>query len=543
MDAARPGAGRQGRVLPGPVGQAAPGAQDRPDRPGDQRLRMDRGPGPRLPGDPAVLRLSAPVHGPARRPDPAPGHDLKQPTPGGGRWTGRRAGRLGGRHLRRREGGPHVEVVRFDGATDAMTAVAERPDRRHAPGPPGRPLLPRPLPDAGAGRPARSHGYYVIYVRRGDEPLRDALDRGLGRLIESGELRRLYERTGSGPTPSASWPTSPGPLEVVAGRQRRAGWELRLAVRLAAARCRAGDDRAVGRLDAAGDGAGARDRARPAVRPGAGAAAAGRLRRADPRHAADAPALRAVLPAEAAALGRGDRRAGDQLLGLRGRDLPRGAAGDPGRPDGGRAGPGDVAAAGPAAGDRAAGGPDRDPARHERLHRAVQGHVGLLGDHAGRADQAVLDPGQQHRRAGRVRPGDGAAVHGDERAAVVVLAMVRTAAGRPRGRKGGRWHDRGERPGQAARDARGAAGRDLVGGPGRGGGDHRPVGQRQEHVPALPQRPGDVPRGDGDDRRPATGAPRPPPRPAGGSFARSGGGWAWSSRASTSSRTGRCCRT
>ena len=29
--------------------------------------------------------------------------------------------------------------------------------------------------------------------------------------------------------------------------------------------------------------------------------------------------------------------------------------------------------------------------------------------------------------------------------------------------------------------------------PGRGGGDHRPVGRRQEHVPALPERPGDVP--------------------------------------------------
>ena len=29
--------------------------------------------------------------------------------------------------------------------------------------------------------------------------------------------------------------------------------------------------------------------------------------------------------------------------------------------------------------------------------------------------------------------------------------------------------------------------------PGRGRGDHRPVGRRQEHVPPLPERPGDVP--------------------------------------------------
>ena len=50
-----------------------------------------------------------------------------------------------------------------------------------------------------------------------------------------------------------------------------------------------------------------------------------------------------------------------------------------------------------------------------------------------------------------------------------------------------------ERPGQAARRARGAAGLTLAVAPGRGGGDHRPLGRRQEHVPALPQRPGAVP--------------------------------------------------
>ena len=44
--------------------------------------------------------------------------------------------------------------------------------------------------------PPESHGYYVIYVRTRDEALRDALDRGIGRLIASGELRRLYENYG-----------------------------------------------------------------------------------------------------------------------------------------------------------------------------------------------------------------------------------------------------------------------------------------------------------------------------------------------------------
>ena len=50
-------------------------------------------------------------------------------------------------------------------------------------------------------------------------------------------------------------------------------------------------------------------------------------------------------------------------------------------------------------GDRPPGAPDRDPAGDERLHRPVQGHLGLLGDHADRADQAVLDPVQQPRAA------------------------------------------------------------------------------------------------------------------------------------------------
>ena len=44
-----------------------------------------------------------------------------------------------------------------------------------------------------AGAPVGG-GEYVIYVRPDDAPLRDALDRGLARLIDSGELRALYDR-------------------------------------------------------------------------------------------------------------------------------------------------------------------------------------------------------------------------------------------------------------------------------------------------------------------------------------------------------------
>jgi polar amino acid transport system substrate-binding protein len=50
--------------------------------------------------------------------------------------------------------------------------------------------------DLRAVGPPQAGGYYVMYVRRGDETLRDALDTGIKGLIETGELRRIYERYG-----------------------------------------------------------------------------------------------------------------------------------------------------------------------------------------------------------------------------------------------------------------------------------------------------------------------------------------------------------
>lgn len=49
--------------------------------------------------------------------------DLKQPKPGGGRWTVGVLVASAADTFAAEQGGPHVEVVRFDGATDAMTAV------------------------------------------------------------------------------------------------------------------------------------------------------------------------------------------------------------------------------------------------------------------------------------------------------------------------------------------------------------------------------------------------------------------------------------
>src|SRR5262249_5895074 len=74
--------------------------------------------------------------------------------------------------------------------------------------------------------PPVSRGHYVIYLRPEDRALRDALDRGLGRLIASGDLRRLYEHYGI-------WTDAPEELKQIAGRieptsevRKVGGWVL-----------------------------------------------------------------------------------------------------------------------------------------------------------------------------------------------------------------------------------------------------------------------------------------------------------------------------
>jgi polar amino acid transport system substrate-binding protein len=89
-----------------------------------------------------------------------------------------------------------VTIIGYEGNTDAMeevvtgkldATIADLPvaifyrDRfpaLHQVGPP-------------AGR-----GYYVIYLRQGDDRLRDALNHALDKLLQSGELRAVYERYG-----------------------------------------------------------------------------------------------------------------------------------------------------------------------------------------------------------------------------------------------------------------------------------------------------------------------------------------------------------
>jgi polar amino acid transport system substrate-binding protein len=89
-----------------------------------------------------------------------------------------------------------VEIVLYDGNTNAMREVetgkldatiadnvvaifyADRFDRLKAVGPPA------------------SRGYYVIYVRSGNDRLRQALDTALLKLLQSGELKTIYQKYG-----------------------------------------------------------------------------------------------------------------------------------------------------------------------------------------------------------------------------------------------------------------------------------------------------------------------------------------------------------
>lgn len=137
------------------------------------------------------LQVMAPSGGAIRSWD-----DLRRPGPGRRRW---RVGVLvssAADTFARENGGRHVEVVAFDGATDAMTAVRNGQIDATLQDLPAALFYKGRFPDLTLAGPPVGHGYYVIYVRQEDRALRDALDRGLGRLIASGELRRLYERYG-----------------------------------------------------------------------------------------------------------------------------------------------------------------------------------------------------------------------------------------------------------------------------------------------------------------------------------------------------------
>jgi polar amino acid transport system substrate-binding protein len=152
--------------------------------------------------------------------------DVKQPKPGGGRWTVGVLVASAADAFAAEQGGSHAQAVRFDGATDAMLAVQNGQCDVTLQDVPAARFYRERFPGLELVGPPEALGYYVIYVRKNDGPLRDALDHGLARLVASGELRRIYEKYGIWTEAQNELTTMTGPRAIITGRKSAAGWSL-----------------------------------------------------------------------------------------------------------------------------------------------------------------------------------------------------------------------------------------------------------------------------------------------------------------------------
>ncbi|MBI3837916.1 MAG: ABC transporter permease subunit [Planctomycetia bacterium] len=88
----------------------------------------------------------------------------------------------------------NVEIVVYEGTTDAMREVeTDKLDATLADLPAVNFYRDRFAGLVAVGEPV-GRGYYVIFARRGDKALRDALDTALEKLLASGQLERLYKK-------------------------------------------------------------------------------------------------------------------------------------------------------------------------------------------------------------------------------------------------------------------------------------------------------------------------------------------------------------
>ncbi len=120
--------------------------------------------------------------------------DLRKPKPDGGPW---RVGVLGGSSAETFANDEHdgtVQVRSYTGATDAMLQVASGQLDATLQDLPAARFYRHQYPSLELVGPPEGHGYYVIYVRKNDVELAESLNRGITRLVESGELRRVYEK-------------------------------------------------------------------------------------------------------------------------------------------------------------------------------------------------------------------------------------------------------------------------------------------------------------------------------------------------------------
>lgn len=137
------------------------------------------------------LQVMAPRRGPV-----GSFEDLTRPPPDGGRWKIAVLSGSAAESYATEQGGANVEVIFFNGATDAMMAVSNGQADATLQDLPAARFYRAQYPKLDLIGPPVGRGYYVMYLRPGDEALRDALDRGLERLIRTGQLRQIYERYG-----------------------------------------------------------------------------------------------------------------------------------------------------------------------------------------------------------------------------------------------------------------------------------------------------------------------------------------------------------
>jgi polar amino acid transport system substrate-binding protein len=167
------------------------------------------------------LQLLAPKTGPIKQ-----WESFKSPKPGGGKWKVGVLVQSAADTFAAEQGGPSIEVVRFDGATDAMMAASQGQIDATLQDLPAALFYRDRFPALRfAGEPV-GRGYYVIYLRRGDEALRDAFNRALEEKIASGELHRIYERYGLWDDAQALLAQLPADTFKVSGAPGPRGLEL-----------------------------------------------------------------------------------------------------------------------------------------------------------------------------------------------------------------------------------------------------------------------------------------------------------------------------
>ncbi|HTK78607.1 MAG TPA: ABC transporter permease subunit [Gemmataceae bacterium] len=121
--------------------------------------------------------------------------DLNRARPDGGQWTiGVLTSTAADNYLTKKYR-THVKVERLNGTTDAFRQVENGTLDATVTDTPAA-VFYGPKFRVRQAAPPAERGYYVMYLRPADEPLRDALNAGLRSALGDGSLREIYQRYG-----------------------------------------------------------------------------------------------------------------------------------------------------------------------------------------------------------------------------------------------------------------------------------------------------------------------------------------------------------